>query len=76
MQGLVSKLRLKHETIHINYDSHNVIRLSTNQVYHGRTKHIDIILHYIRYVIQNGDAQVVKIHTSENPADMLTKFAL
>ena len=42
-------------------------------MYHERTKHIDIRLHFIRDVVEEGSVQVVKVHTSKNPADMITK---
>jgi len=56
----------------INYDSINVIYLAMNQVYHARTKYIDIRFHFVREILDEGDIELRKIHT-ENPADMLTK---
>ena len=40
--------------------------LAQNSVYHARMKHIDIIYHRIR-------VELVKVHTSRNPTDALTK---
>ena len=42
-------------------------------MFHERTKHIDVRLHFIRDVISEGSVQLFKIATEENPADMLTK---
>jgi hypothetical protein len=47
--------------------------LAKNQVYHARTKHIDIRFYKIRELIVTGDIVLEKVHTSENAADMLTK---
>ena len=57
----------------INYDSMNAIYLAKNQVYYARTKHIDVRFHFVRVILDDGDIELLKVHTKENPADMLTK---
>ncbi|GKD78440.1 retrovirus-related pol polyprotein from transposon TNT 1-94 [Tanacetum coccineum] len=47
--------------------------LAKNQVYHARTKHTDVRYHFIREILEKGGVRIQKIHTSENPTDMLTK---
>jgi len=42
-------------------------------VYHARTKHIDVRFHFVRMILDEGDIELLKIHTKENPVDMLTK---
>jgi hypothetical protein len=54
-------------------DSQSAIYLAKNQVYHARTKHIDVRFHKIRELIVTGDIVLEKVHTSENAANMLTK---
>jgi hypothetical protein len=54
-------------------DSESAIYLAKNQVYHPRTKHINVRFHKIRELIVTGDIVLEKVHTSENAADMLTK---
>ena len=54
-------------------DSQNVIYLAKNQVYHARTKHIDVRFHKIRELIVTGNIILEKVHASENAADTLTK---
>ena len=54
-------------------DSQSAIYLAKNQVYHARTKHIDVRFHKIRELIDSGDLDLQKVHTFENAADMLTK---
>ena len=54
-------------------DSQSAIYLAKNQVYHARTKHIDVKFHKTRELIVTGDIVLEKVHTSENAADMLTK---
>ena len=55
-------------------DSQSAIDLSKNSMYHARTKHIDVRYHWICEKVENESFHVKKIHTSENPADMLTKI--
>ena len=50
----------------------SAIYLAKNQVYNVRTKHIDVRYHFVRDILE-GDIELQKIHTKENPADMLTK---
>ena len=47
--------------------------MAKNQVYHARTKHIDVRYHKIRELVASGELLLEKVHTSENAADMLTK---
>ena len=49
------------------------VPLANHQIYHERTKHIDVKLHFIRDVIESKKVKVEKVSTKENPADMFTK---
>lgn len=42
-------------------------------MFYERTKHVGIKYHFIRNEIEDGEVEVLKIHTLKNPADMLTK---
>jgi hypothetical protein len=54
-------------------DSQSAIKLAENPEFHKRTKHIDIIYHFIRETIYNKKAQLLYINTKEQLADRLTK---
>jgi len=73
MQGLLKDMGVKQDKVLVWSDSQCVISLSKKNMFHERTKHIAVKYHFIRDVIENGDVEVLKIHTSQNPADMLTK---
>ena len=46
--------------------------LEKNQVYHARTKHMDMRFHKIGELISSSELLLEKIHTFENAADMVT----
>jgi len=64
---------VEQDLLKINCDSMSAIYLARNLVYHARMKHIDVRYHFVREILEEGDIELLKIHTSENPADMLTK---
>ena len=70
---MLDNLGVKQDLLKINRDSMSAIYLAKNQVYHARTKYIDVRFHFVREILEEGDIELLKIHTSENPADMLTK---
>jgi len=73
LQGLLDDLRIDQDPLKINCDSMSAIYLAKNQVYHARTKHIDVRFHIFWEILDEGDIELQKIHTKENPANMLTK---
>ncbi|KAH9705555.1 hypothetical protein KPL70_011923 [Citrus sinensis] len=73
LKGLISELGISQKVVDIHCDSSSAIYLSKNPAHHEKTKHINIKLHFIRNVISKGVGKMVKIYTSNNPADMLTK---
>ena len=40
----------------------SVVYLAKNQVYHTRTKHIDVRYHFVREILENGDIELKKIN--------------
>ena len=54
-------------------DNQSAIHLAKNQVYHARTKHIDVRYRFVREIIEEGGVLIQKIKTDDNLADMLTK---
>ena len=73
LTGLVRELGIQQVGIPLYCDSQSAIYLAKNQVYHSRTKHIDVRFHKIRELVAIGELLLEKIHTSENAADMLMK---
>ena len=52
--------------------SQSATRLTKNKKYRSKTKHIKINHHFIQDIVAIGDLIVEKIHTTKNPADILT----
>ena len=67
------ELGLKQDGYLVNCDSQSVIDLSKNSMYHSRSKHIEVRYHWLRLVVEQQSFELEKIHTDENPTDMLTK---
>ncbi|GJZ41916.1 hypothetical protein Tco_0588802 [Tanacetum coccineum] len=57
----------------IHVDNESVICVVKNPVYHSKIKHIKIRYHFIRDSYEKRLIEMVKIHTDNNVADLLTK---
>ncbi|GJZ96986.1 putative ribonuclease H-like domain-containing protein [Tanacetum coccineum] len=57
----------------IHVDNESAICVVKNPVYHSKTKHIEIQHHFIRDSYKKRLIEMVKIHTDNNVADLLTK---
>uniref|UniRef100_A0A803R4Z6 Reverse transcriptase Ty1/copia-type domain-containing protein n=1 Tax=Cannabis sativa TaxID=3483 RepID=A0A803R4Z6_CANSA len=73
MKGLLTEIKLLKEVPRVYSDSQSCVHLCRNPVFHDRTKHIEIKYHFIRDKVTQGEIQVEKVPTEENPADMGTK---
>jgi hypothetical protein len=54
-------------------DNHSYIKLFENPFFHDKSKHIEIICHFIRDYVQRGAVELQYISTDEYVADILTK---
>ncbi|GJV12912.1 putative ribonuclease H-like domain-containing protein, partial [Tanacetum coccineum] len=57
----------------IYIDNESTICVVKNPVFHSKTKHIEIRHYFIRDAYEKKLIQVLKIHTNDNVADLLTK---
>ncbi|KAH9782190.1 Integrase catalytic domain-containing protein [Citrus sinensis] len=73
LKGMIEELGVSQKTVEVHCDSSSAIYLSKNLAHHQRTKHIDVKLHFIRNEMSKGIIKMVKVHTDDNPADILTK---
>jgi len=61
------------EALLLHSNNQSAIDFANNLVYHNITKHIDVRYHFIRKILKDGVFLLLKIHKSQNPANMLTK---
>ena len=73
LKGLFGELS---EQLHIGtlfYDSQSTIFLIKDQMFHERTKYIDVRYHFVYEISAPGDIVVSQVGTQDNPTDMMTK---
>lgn len=59
--------------VNIYCDNEGAIKLSVNPVFHERTKHIEIDIHFVREKVLDGVVKVVQTSSKEQLADIFTK---
>ncbi|RVW27268.1 Retrovirus-related Pol polyprotein from transposon TNT 1-94 [Vitis vinifera] len=74
MQALLQELCVPIPAIPLLwYDNISAYHMAKNPVFHARTKHIEIDLHFIRDQVMRGKIQLQFVPTEEQPVDLLTK---
>jgi len=73
LQSFMNELGTQQVNNSLFTDSQSAIHLAKNSALHSKTKHIQLRYHFIRSVLDDGQLQLAKIHTDDNPADMFTK---
>jgi hypothetical protein len=74
LQKLLRDLHIEEEeATEISVDNQAAIAISNNPVFHGKTKHFNIKLYFIREVQKNGDVKLLYCRTEDQMADLFTK---
>ena len=73
LQGILQDFDIQQDGVEILCDSNSTICLAKHQMFHERSKHVDVRRHFIRDEVKKGMIKVVKVPTEENASDMLTK---
>ena len=72
LQRFMEELGKTKENSRLYSDIQSNINIAKNSTFHSKTKHIQLKYHFIRYVLDEELLKLEKIHTSQNPVDMLT----
>ncbi|PHT38006.1 hypothetical protein CQW23_21579 [Capsicum baccatum] len=67
LKGLFSELSKDLQIITVFYNSQSIIFLMEDQIFHERTRHIDVRYHFVHKIITHGDIVVVFPYKSDIP---------
>nr|GEW39162.1 retrovirus-related Pol polyprotein from transposon TNT 1-94 [Tanacetum cinerariifolium] len=73
LRRMVNEFGLPQKVLVVYCDNLSTVHLTKNNKFHSKTKHIEGRHHFVRDIVEKGEVIVDKIHTNDNPADMLTK---
>ncbi|KAH9672921.1 retrovirus-related pol polyprotein from transposon RE1 [Citrus sinensis] len=74
IQALLGELKLKYSQIPIIWcDNNGAAALATNPVYHAKTNHIELDVHFIREKVTSKQVEIKYVPSEWNIADVLTK---
>lgn len=74
LKKILEELHFKQEGATAIYcDNSSTIKLSKNPVLHGRSKHIDVKVHFLRDLTKEGVIDLIYCRTEDQVADIFTK---
>lgn len=73
LKRLISDLGIKCDSVHLRMDNQSAIRMVESSESHKRTKHVDIVYHFIREKFMEGCFKLTYVPTEDQVADILTK---
>lgn len=77
LRWLLEDMGVNHSTATLLHcDNHSAIQIAHNDVFHDRTKHIEIDCHFVRQHVTRGTIRLIPVSSLEQTADIFTKAHL
>ena len=73
LKKFLPELNFECDSVPIFVDNQSAIKLSSNAEYHKRTKHIDVLFHFVRDESRRKQINILYIQSKEQLADIFTK---
>lgn len=73
LKNFFDELKIENSEVKIFSDNNGALKLTENNLFHSRTKHIDLRHHFVREALQNNNFKMEYLSTENMPADFLTK---
>lgn len=70
---MFSNYGINQDTLTMFFDNTSIINISKNSIQHSRTKHNDILHHFIEDLVERNMIVLKHIHIGGQLADLLTK---
>jgi len=76
LNDFLKELEKEQEAPSLHSDNQSAVDLENNPIYHDRIKHIDVLYYFLCKMLKDSVFLLLKIRTSQNPTDMLTKMVV
>ncbi|GMI70307.1 hypothetical protein HRI_000700000 [Hibiscus trionum] len=73
LASLLSSFQIPTSSVSLYCDNQSAIHLASNQVFHERTKHIEVDCHFIRDKVKDGFLKLFHVKSANQLADIFTK---
>ena len=76
MKEFIKDIDFEQSILFLFCDNQSAIYLTKHSTFHSKSKHFSRKYHWIRMALEEKLFEVEKIHTDDNPSDMLTKMVI
>ena len=70
----IGRLGITREVPILHCDGQSAIQSAQNPIFHSKNKHIEVKNHFIKESLEDMCIRLVKVHTDDDPSDLLVKI--